>query len=164
MSETDSVLKEIKLSKDGVFDLDSLYKLIKEWIDFHKYDFYERNYTDISKGDAKDIKVKFESEKKFDPYVKYKIDISLSVKDHRIVLSADKKKKLVKGNLSIGIEANIESDFGENWEGKPMKKFVRGLYDKFIDGDKRAKMQEELKEEAYSLFNELKAFLNLQRF
>ena len=142
MSETDSVLKEIKLSKDGVFDLDSLYKLIKDWIDFHKYDFYERNYSDIFKGDSKDIKVKFETEKKFDSYVKYKIDISLSVKDHRIVLSADKKKKLVKGNLSIGIEANIESDYGENWEGNPMKKFIRGVYDKFIECDKRANIQE----------------------
>jgi hypothetical protein len=164
MAERDYVVREIKISKDGVFDFDNLYKAIKEWLNFHHYDFFERNYSDMSKGDSKDIKVKFETERKIDSYMKYSIDISISVKDHRLVLAQDKKKKLVKGFLVIGIESVIVTDYDEKWEGKPMKKFIRGIYDKFIEGDKRIRLNNELKEETYGLYNELKAFLNLQRF
>lgn len=164
MPEIDLVVSELKLTKEGVFNFEDLYRTIKEWLNFHKYDYYERNYVDITKLESKDINIKFESEKKVDDYTKFVLEFSVKVKDHKIILSADKKKKLVQGVLTISIGSGIQTDFSGEWEDNPMKKFFRGIYDKFVEGNKRAMLNSELKEETYSFYNELKAFLNLQRF
>ena len=164
MVEINPIVKEIKLTKDGTFDFENMYKIIKDWYSFHQYDFFEKEYSDVIKEDSKDIKAHFNSEKKISDYVKYEVQIKLTVKNHRIVVAPDKKKKLVHGELIISISSSIKSDFEGQWEEKPFKKFIRGIYDKFIEGDKNQRFASELKEETYSLYNELKAFLNLQRF
>ncbi|MEK6973995.1 MAG: hypothetical protein AABW41_02045 [Nanoarchaeota archaeon] len=164
MTEVDIVVSELKITKEGVFDFDSLYKTFKDWLNLHQFDFFEKNYIDITKVESKEIKIKFESEKKIDEYLKFGLEFTIKVSDFKIVLSADKKKKLVKGALNISISSAIQSDYAGEWEGKPFKKFMRGIYDKFIEGDKRARLNSQIKEETYSLYNEIKAFLNLQRF
>lgn len=164
MAELDFVVTDLKLTKEGVFNFNDLYKTIKEWLSFHKYDFFEKNYFDVTKIDAKDIKIKFETEKTIDEYTKFVMEFTIKVIDHKFVLSADKKKKLVKGTLTISLGSAIQSDYSGEWEDKPLKKFIRGVYDKFIEGDKRARLHNELKEETYSFYNEIKAFLNMQRF
>ena len=156
--------KELKISKDGVFNFEDLYRTVKDWLNLNKYEFFEKNYSEISKGDSKDIKAVFTCEKKIDDYLKSSLSISMKVNDHRIVISSDKKKRLVKGLLEISINSSITSDYQEQWEGKPLKKFIRGVYDKFVEGDRRSRVDKEIKEETYALFNEIKAFLNLQRF
>ena len=164
MPEIDLVVKGLIISKDGTVNFDDLYKTIKSWLDLHHYRYFERNYEDITKTEAKDIKIKFECERKIDDYMKFVIELTLKISDHKFVVSADKKKKLVEGNLTISFGSGIQTDYEGEWEDKPVKKFFRGIYDKFVEGDKRAKFNEELKEETYSIYNEIKAFLNLQRF
>jgi hypothetical protein len=164
MAEFDLVVSDLKITKEGVFDFNELYKTVKSWLEFHKYDFFEKNYEDITKTESKNVKIKFEAERKIDDYHKFGMEITLKVGDHKIVVSHDKKKKLVQGSLVISINAGIASDIGSEWEDKPVKKFFRGIYDKYVQSDKRMMLNNELKEDTSNLYNEIKAFLNLQRF
>ncbi len=164
MAESDLVVSDLKITKEGIFNFEDLYKTIKSWLEFHKYDFFEKNYEDITKTEAKNVKIKFEAVRKIDDYHKFGMELTLKVGDHKIVLSNDKKKKLVQGSLLVVIGASIISDYEGEWEDKPMKKFFRGIYDKYVQADKRMMLNNELKEDTSNLYNEIKAFLNLQRF
>ncbi len=165
MAEINYVVRDLKLSHEGVFDLKELYKLMKGWFNLHKFDFYEKEYFDVLKTDAKDIKLKWEVERKIDDYTKFVIETDIKINDHRIVevKKGDKKAKLSSGGLIIKFTSYLRQDYQEKWEG-PVKKFVRGLYDKFIYKERYERYEEEIKEETYNIFNEVKAYLNLQKF
>lgn len=163
MPETDYVIKEIKITQDGVFDFKEVYNIVKGWLNLHKYDIFEKEYKEHQKDDTKHIEVEFESEKKIDQYIKFLIDVTLRVKDHKIV-QGPKGKQLVQGTLIVEIEAMLQSDFDAAWEGRPLVKFTRGLYDKFVRGDKYDQYKKELYDQGYELYNELKAYLNLHKF
>ncbi len=163
MPETDMVVRDLKLNVDGVFDFKELYNLIKDWYSLHKYDFYEKNYKEVLKEEAKDIKIEFTGDRVIDYYIKYIIDITIRLNNHKIVKGPN-NKNLVQGNLSISFQSKLQTDFEASWEGKPLLKFTRGLYDKFVRSDKLDVYKKELKEQSYEIFNEIKAYLNLHKF
>ena len=164
MPETDYVIKEIKLVQEGVFDFKEVYNVVKGWFNLHKYDVFEKNYRETQRqDDTKEIKIEFDSEKKIDQYIKYLINVDIKINDHKIV-QGPKGKRLVQGTLTIEIEAMLQSDFDAAWEGRPLAKFTRGLYDKFVRGDKYEEYKKELHDQGYELYNELKAYLNLHKF
>ena len=164
MSETEYVVKDLKIVHEGVFDFKEFYKLVKSWLTLRKYDLFEKEYRESQKEEnIKEIKVGFAAEKVIDYYIKYLFDISLGVKDHKIV-KGPKAQNLVQGTLTFKIDAKLQTDFEASWEGKPLLKFTRGIYDKFVKGDKYAEYKKELKDQTYELYNELKAYLNLHKF
>lgn len=148
-----------KIKQDAIFDIKKLYKHIKSWYSLHKYDLEEKEYDEFEVGSKKDMVFKFASEKIIDDYTAFNINIAINISDYKQI--KDPNKDLIKGRVEIGIRAMITSDFQGKWESKPWQKFMRGVYDKFIFGDKSLKKSEELKSETESLIKEIKSFLNM---
>jgi hypothetical protein len=166
MSEVDYVVRELKLKEKAIIDIKELYNMLKDWFDLKKFYLLEKDYSDITKEDKKDIKIKWDASKKVDEYNLFEIGVSIKLKDHKVVevKKGNKTHKMSDCVLEISFDSDIKRDYEEKWEDKPFRKFIRGLQDKFMNQDRDAKIKEELKELTYELFNETKAFLNLQRF
>jgi len=158
MSEKDWVIHEVAIQKTGVFDLNGIMKTIRSWINLNNFDFHETE----NESDSKIHTIKWEIEKKMDDYTKYVIGFTFKISDQKKVKV--KNKQLYEGKLSIKFNSRKITDYQEKWEGKPLKKFFRGIYDMFIQGDKTQRQSKDLKELTYDIYNQTKAFLNLQKF
>ena len=103
MPEKDWIIKKISVSYDGVFDLNSLIKLIKGWLSKNYYFMYEKNYGDVQKDkNLSDIKIDIDSEREVDDYNRAHIDVKIKIKDlHNVNVN---NKKLQKGQLKVEFE------------------------------------------------------------
>ena len=162
MSEIDNIIKDLKINQKAQFNLIELYKALKYWFETNGYLFFEREYEDIVKKTKKDVKIKWEGLKKIDDYSKFIIRVIFKIKNYEIVET--EKEKLVDGSLAISFEAEIETDYEERWEHRPIWKFLRGVSDKFFTEKRRKIYERELTEDVYDIFHRTKSFLNLYKF
>ena len=61
-------------------------------------------------------------------------------------------------------ESYIETDFEEKWESNPFQKFIRGVYDKVMNSEKRKKYEKTLDDHTHEVYNKTKFFLNMYKF
>ncbi len=164
MPETDWIIRGDKLviKKEAQFNMIELYRTLKAWFDLHNYNFYEREYEDVIKGDKKSVKIKWEGQKYIDNYSRYVINLSISLKNYKTIDT--KQGKTVEGNLTINYEASIETDYEQKWENNPIRKFTRGIFDKFISTGRRERYEKEIIDDTHDIFHRTKAFLNLHKF
>ena len=84
------------------------------------------------------------------------------MKDYEIIET--KNEKLVDCSLNMSLEGNIESDYEEKWEDKPIWRFLRAVSDRFFTEKRRNMYENMVKDDAYDVFNKAKSFLNLYKF
>ncbi|MBI2110535.1 hypothetical protein HYT51_02035 [Candidatus Woesearchaeota archaeon] len=165
MSETDIIVPELKIVQETVCDIPALLKMIKAWFHDHRFLTSEDEYEEGKKGDAKNLKVKYTNAKKVDDYSQFKIIVIVKALDQKPVMveTKGKKQRKTQCTLDFKIVSKIQSDYEAVWEGHPVKKFFRGIYDSFVTGEKKAKLETELKKLTDEFYNETKAYLTLQR-
>ena len=71
---------------------------------------------------------------------------------------------IVAGSMNIKFESLLETDYEDKWEGNPLFKFIRSLFDKFGKESTRSSYENEIKEATYDLYNKVKSFLSLEKF
>ncbi len=163
MAEIDYVFKGIKVSVDGVVNVTALYKLLRNWFDKMKYDFYEKEHIENMKSDdIKDLNIKMASEKQIDDYTKLHIELRMKGKDLKPVIHS--KELCASGTVSIGFDAFIENDYEGRWDSPFFLKFFRTVYDKYILSEREQRNIAELKEEAEDIIKKTKAFLKVEEF
>lgn len=156
MAEVDYVIPELKLTKEGVFDLKEVYNLMKEFLLQRRYDVTEK---ENSFNEVGSLKIKWEGEKKVDDYTKFMIEVTVNgsgIKDVEL-----KKKKALSGKFSIKFESYLKKDYEDTWDQRPLPKFFREIYDKFVIGSKFNRYTKDLKEETYALYNEVKSYIGV---
>ena len=164
MVEKDYVISKDKpliVSKESIFNISDLYKHIKSWFDFHGYDFYEKEYHDIDE-DQKNMLIKWEGDRKIDDYLKVHIKVTITF--NNITNVKTKKGITNKGKVTFKFTSFMEKDYDEKWSSNFIGKFTREIYDTFIIHNQINKRMEELKDETYEIYNEVKSFLNLHSY
>ena len=78
--------------------------------------------------------------------------------------SGSGKRKTNKGDVEMRFDAWLELDYEGKWEGNPVTKFVRDIYNKLVIKSRIEDYQAELHEELYELIGEIKSYLNLYKF
>ncbi|MBS3108837.1 hypothetical protein J4409_03110 [Candidatus Woesearchaeota archaeon] len=163
MAEIDYVAKDIKISVDDIVNFKQLYKLLRNWFNKFKYDFYEKEHIeDMKPEDIKNLSIKMESDKKIDDYTKFHIELRLKGEGLKPVMRND--ELCTKGKIKISFEAYLENDYEGRWDRPFFLKFYRTLHDKYIRSDKYARNMSELKDELYDLMNKTKSFLKVEEF
>jgi hypothetical protein len=157
MSEIDHVVPAIVVEKKGVVNLADLYSLMKKWLEKRKYAVIEKEYTDEGVEEKK-LSIKWVAEKEVDDYTRFVIEVGVKGDVKNVEL---KKKKAVKGVITVKFESYLEMDYRENWENSPIVKFFRGIYDKLALGNRFSRFTKELKEETYDLYYEVKSYLGM---
>jgi len=165
MTEYDYVIQEfspLQISQEAVFNIADLYKHTKAWFDFHGYDFYEKEYHDIAKEDSKDMIIKWKTEKKIDDYLR--MVIKITIRCNNITNVKTKKGMANKGKVIFKFVAYMEKDYDNKWSGNFFSQFTREVYDRFIITNQINTRMNDLKNEVYEVYNEVKSFLALHKY
>ena len=165
MSERKIVVDTLRLTYQGLFHLNELYRIIDKWLREKGYDKYERkNFEHIYK-DGKQVEVELEPWKKFTDYAKCSIKMNMlftGVKD--VVVTIDgKKRNLNQGKVMITFLGILETDYEHRWEKKAILYFLRSIFDLWIYKVNTDKFEAFIAEDTNQLYQRIKSYLNLHR-
>ncbi len=155
-----------KISYKGIFDLKELYEHLYKWLEWHRFDIEEKKYKEKVKAPEKDIEIEWAASKDFDEYSKMVIKVKWKASGISEVEVAkdDKKVKMNKGDIEISVSATLVTDKDDAWEVKPVLKFLKGFYEKYLYGSTIDVLKKKAWDSGWNFYNEAKAFLNLYRF
>ena len=167
MAEKVNIQKDLKLKQESIFDMPELYKLMYRWTKQHNYsEFIEDEYVEKISGDAKNLEIAWTCIRKINDYVKAYIEIRflvLGLSDIEVNID-NIKRKTNKGSIEMRFTAYLKTDYEDTWAAKPLTKFFRGLYDKYINKDFITEYKKDVEAELLEFMSEVKSFLNLYKF
>jgi len=158
MTEIDRVLPPIYIKYEGNLDVREIYELIKDFLSQKKYDINEKEHN-YSEG--KSLKIKWEGDQNITDYTKFYLKVTLSGSGTKRVKL--KNKEAFSGKFNVKIESEVRKDYQDYYEGKPIIKFFRELFDHTVKKEEFNALGKQLVDESYALFDEIKAYLGLQK-
>ena len=159
MTEIDYVVRPITLSYSGVVNLKEIYELIRAWFNDKGFFTMEKESEGSDEESESSFSTAFEASKKIEEYTKYIIKIK--IKSSSLKETSEQYK--YQGDFRISFESYLEKDYEDKYENKPFVKFFKGIWEKFAERSRFNKYEDELKDLTYSIYNEVKAFLNLAK-
>jgi hypothetical protein len=169
MSVPRRIIDQLKLTYEGMFDFNGLYRTITSWFYEKGYDMWEYKNIEHVLATGKDIDIELRPWKKTTDYFKNMIWIRLratNVKDVEIEKEGV-VQKINQGKLMIIFDAYLESDYGEyesQWEKKAWMFFLKTIMEKFVFKRYVAQAEKWLVNDTYQLHGIIQKFLNLYRY
>ena len=165
MKEKINVAK-IKTKGKGVFSMDDLYRNMKYWLDFQGYgdhtkSFKEEKYVERVRGDTKQIEIRWNAEKIVSDYFSFVMTITffvLGLKSAEIEKDG-KKISTNKGEVEIRFTADWVIDKKNKWKNR----IFQSAYNNFVVRDRIESYKTDLYDNVYSLYDEVKAYLEMHR-
>ncbi|MFH1210814.1 MAG: hypothetical protein V1645_02755 [archaeon] len=119
-----------RVIQEGPFDINLIYKNLKEWFDSHKYGYHELENTTSFKPKGAEIKLKMRGEKEVTEYYKFSITVAfLILETEKIKIDG---KVLDNGKLEARVEVFMEMDYKKKFEKSKFAKFIRFVYNNYI--------------------------------
>src|SRR3989338_1152885 len=134
MAEKDLIIKE-KIQHSGIFSFSGLYAFAHAWLkDQEDYSVMEEEYSEKVSGNSRELTIKWTATKKMGDYFKAEIKLEYKVSDLTDVeVETDgQKKRMNKGKVSVEFKGALIKDYSSKWEDKPINKFLREVYNKYI--------------------------------
>ena len=166
MSEKKLVVDQMKITYEGIFDLNGLYRTIDSWFYEKGYDKYEKKNYEQVLPTGKDIEIELLPWKKTTDYFQHILRIRMkfvNVKDVEVEKKGV-KLKLQQGKIMMIFDAYLESDYEQKWSKTPMLFFLRTLYDKYIFKKYFEKQEKWLTNDLFQMHGKIQQFLNLHRY
>ncbi len=165
MSKEDVIFSNSKVRYKGLFDLDRLYKKLREWLMRQKYaDPKEIKYVERVKPDGKTTEFVWQTSRSEEVgYFKIKLEIRFYFTSVNDVETEKDGKKLTlhNGGVEIQFDSSVVRNAKNEWNESGI---MFKLYERFIIPDKINFYKIEAYEDTVKLMDEVKAFLNLYRF
>ena len=162
MAQKKEVYKE-KLKQTGNWNYTDVYNLAFSWLKGSGYKLKEDLYSEKLSANGKEVIIAWTAEKKVTDYFQYQIKMDwhiLGMKDAEVEIEG-KKVKTNKGEVEIVFKANIIKDYEKRWEDKPLWKFLRGIYEKYIIRETIDEFEDDLEDDVKDMIKDLKAFLRI---
>ena len=164
MAQKSSVFEQTLMHK-GYFNFSDLYNFCFQWLQDEGYtNLAEESYQEKLSDIGKEIKIKWIAKKKVTDYFRNIIELKwqiIGLVDAEIE-RGNKKEKTNKGDLRMDFSADLEKDYENRWADKPIWKFFRGVYDKYIIRTTIDEYEDRLTAKAVSFVSDIKAFLQLE--
>jgi hypothetical protein len=158
--------KTLEIRYNGIYDLDGLYRMIREWLYARRYDYMEGINKDKTAGPfGNEVEWEMYPEIKIDEFIKYKIEIKTKfydVKEFEAVIDGQ-KKKVNNGKFWIKINGKVEFDYRDKFEKKPLHRHMREfLIKKLFKRYYEIRHVDHLTHEIFRLHAEIKKFLKME--
>jgi len=153
-----------KIKQAGIFNFKELYEFIYDSLMSENYDVFENKYVEKVSGDSKDVEIDWKATKEISDYFKFEIKadwLILGMKKVK-VQKEGKEVSMDSGTLEIKFTATLQKDYENRWEGSAFKKFLRGIYDKYIIKSRVEDYELKLFQEINELIAQSKAFLTME--
>ena len=163
MSELDKLFTS-KIKNKGIFSFKDTYNIAYEWLVDEGYDINEKVYKEtVGAGGAKEIEIEWVAYRKISDYFRFLIKINwhiLGMTDVEVEIDGV-KQKMNQGQLVLTISTILEKDWAGTWENKPLFKFLRTFYDRYLIPSRLEKYEGKLLGEMDEFIAHLKSFLAL---
>lgn len=162
MAQENTILKK-KLKHKGFWSFKDFYEFCFGWFQDNGFYLAENEYVEKITPIGKNIEIKWEATKKITDYFQYKIKLAWQISGlvEAEVEEEGKKIKTNKGEIKLTFEAILVKDYESKWEDRPIWKFLRGTYDKYIIRTTSEEQEGKIVDETNELIDQIKAFLNL---
>lgn len=163
MAQKKEVYKE-KFKHTGYWKYKEVYDMMFQWFREHGYKIQEDLYNEKIISSGKEVIAKWKGSKKVTDYFKFQIKADwhiLHMKDVEVEVDG-KKVKTQNGEVEIIFKGNLIKDYEKRWEDKPLFKFLRGVYEKYIVRETVDEYEDDLEDDVRELIGDLKAFLKLE--
>jgi len=167
MAEQEIVVDKDRITYEGIFSVAELYRLIDEWLLDKDYTKRHPKHVESAKPEGKFVDVTLRPYKNLSDYANSDLTIQLqfsNIKDVTIETSEGTKQKLNQGKVLVTISANLETDYEEKWESKPIFLFIRTIYDKYIYKPITGGFQKQIREDVEQLKDNISGYLNLHKY
>jgi hypothetical protein len=166
MVERRIIVDASKLGYSGLFNATELYKLIDYYFRERAYTKHElRNYEHVYPA-GKQIEVVMEPYRKITDYAKYVVRVTIVMQNVKeVTVERDRKKeKLNQGEVEVQFDGFLELDYEHRWEKKPLFYFLRTIFDQYVYKIHTERYESGLATEVNDLKEQVRAFLNLNRY
>ncbi|MDP3026286.1 MAG: hypothetical protein Q8N63_01150 [Nanoarchaeota archaeon] len=163
MAEKDKVISG-KIKQKAIFHFKDFYGFTYDWLNGEGYKVVEKSYAEEITGDSKKVEIDWEAKKKISDYFRFVIQIKwmiLGLKSVEVQREG-KKLKMNSGQVELKITGVLVKDYEHRWEDRPIWKFLRGVYDKYIVKSRIEDYEDKLKEEVEEFIAQTKAFLVIE--
>lgn len=162
--EKDTIFSS-KINYTGLFVFRDFYRFCYDWLtEEWGLDIAEEQYIEKIQGTSKEIEFKWVGEKVVSDYFKFDVSIGFKIKGMQDVeVTQDKlKKKMNKAGVEIKISSSIIKDYQGNFETSVFKRFLRGIYEKWVISSRIGQYGDQLVEKSDEFLSQIKAYLDLE--
>ena len=165
MAERDTLVNKQRINYTGLFDAKGLFKLIDSYFEKLNYDKVELKNIEVVKPTGKFVDVEIEPYKAESDYSKSIISVRMIMSDLKQVEIEKEgmKIKVNQGKLELVFDAQVETDYENRWESKPVYFFIRTLFNKYFLKPYTKTSHSNCASDLEGLVNKIKAFLNVYR-
>jgi hypothetical protein len=165
MGENVEIMDQVQIRWKGTYDFGGLYRLIRKWLDDHKYDFMETKYKDkIATDSGNEVEIIMTPELKVNEYIMFHIRIQIKnweFKDYEIMVDGH-KKKVSDGRIVIWMNATVEHDYSGRYKTPFEKKIHKFLIETALKRYFEIKYYDVLTYDLYRLQEDIKKHLNME--
>lgn len=154
-----------KVKYEGVFSFKDFYKFCHAWLLNEKdMEVLESAYSEKIKGDSKDVDVEWKYKKKKTDYFMFKGAVKFKIIGLKNVEVAQGgiKIKTNMGQIEASIKGILERDYDGKFETSAFKKFLRGIYEKWVIPSQISKYENDLATICDDFLGQAKAYLDLE--
>jgi hypothetical protein len=166
MAETKTLIWLKPLKYTGLVDLKGLYKTLDKWLTDNHYDKVERRNNEHVSEEGRQIVLELVPYKKITDYAKVVIRVYAEMTNltERVVERNGLKHKYHHGDLFFSFDCFLVTDYEQHWETRATYYFLRTLVDKFVYKGYTKRFEGEAVSDCKELINEIKNYLNMERF
>lgn len=167
MGEKFIVIDDLQIVYSGYFSYNNLLKTISSYLASKGYTPIEmKNVVQVTET-GRHIELELAPSRKLNDNVRGLLSIVIYVtkmKDKEVEIG-DYKEKVNDGNIQISFASMLETDYQGTWRTKyKFLTFMRAFTDKYIYRAYYKRFTEVIYQDTLDLHNEVKAFLNLNRY
>ena len=165
MPEKDTIYSS-KIKYTGIFNFAEFYRFTYDWLmdETQLNHMEESKYKEKIKGDAKEVEVEWNGEKKITDYFRMEIKVEfrvLGLKKIEIVQDGQ-KIKTNEGDVEVKVKGVLSRDYDAKFESNATKKWMRVIYEKFVIPSRINEMEGKVAGWCDEFLTQSKAYLSLE--
>ena len=165
MSFEEPVMAPLDIRYKGIYDLDGIYKLMRQWFDDRKYDFMENLYKDkVASPFGNEVEHNMTPEILVNDFIKFHIQVITKFYDYKDFEAeiGGEKKMVSYGRFFIKLSATIEFDYQNRFKTPFQKKLLFFLIKTLLVRYYEFKYYDKLTYDLYDLQAKLKKFIKME--
>lgn len=165
MAEKDTIFSS-SIKYGGIFSFKDFYKFCHDWLveETGISVFSEDKYVEKLQGDSKNIDVEWDCTSKVTDYFKFQIKVGFEIKalQNVEIKQGNVKVKTNSGDIKIKVKGVLIRDYDGKFESTAFKKFLRGIYEKWVIASRIDQMEGKLAGDCDEFLGQAKAYLDLE--
>ena len=120
-----------RIKYDGIFDLEGMHNLVKEFMFGEKFDFYENKYKQSAGNFGDEYEIKWTGTREENEYFQVGITVEIHTWDcvPVEVLENGKKVMKTKGRIELKVYGVVNGDWQKRWSKTAILRTMKKIYE-----------------------------------